>query len=158
VSENVGIDSSCEAGVTLGTFTREGAHPVIPILVTRRYLESTLGSTLPSFAGEWDAQRRAFPPESPPGESEFLASLRAHVVGLLAHGHVAETSRFFYALERMLSEADPILRELLERDLVATLAAECRQAAIDARRVEPYLGARTRAAWTTSTGERRGDD
>ena len=127
--------------------------------MTRRFLESTLGSTLPSFAAEWSAQRRAFPPESPPGEAEFLASLRAHVVHLLAEGRVAETSRFFYALERMLSEADPMLRELLERDLVITLAADCRQAAIDSRRVDPYLGARTRAAWTTSsTGERPGDD
>lgn len=116
--------------------------------MTRRYLESMLGSTLPSFAGEWAAHRRAFPPESQPGEAEFLASLRAHVVHLLAEGRVAETSRFFYALERVLEEADPILQELLERDLVATLAEECRLAAIDARRVEPYLGKRTRAAWT----------
>jgi hypothetical protein len=114
-----------------------------------------LGSTLPPFLREWDAQRRAFPPDAPPGDAEFLASLRAHVVHLLLEGRVAETSRFFYALERLLGEADPILRELLERDLVATLAAECRLTAIDSRRVEPYLGTRTRAAWMTATpGER----
>jgi len=116
--------------------------------VSRRYLESTLGGTLPSFADEWDAQRRAFPPDSPPGDADFLASLRAHVVRLLAGGRVAETSRFFYTLERLLTEADPILRDLLERDVVAALAADCQHAAIEARRVEPYLGTRTRAAWT----------
>ena len=118
--------------------------------MTRRFLESTLGGTLPSFAADWDAQRRAFPPEAPPGDGDFLASLRAHVVHLLADGRVAETSRFFYSLERLLTEADPILRDLLERDLVAALAADCRHAAIDARRVEPYLGPRTRGAWTRS--------
>ena len=115
--------------------------------MSRRFLESALSGTLPSFAAEWDALRRAFPPESPPGDADFLASLRAHVVRLLAEGRVAETSRFFYSLERLLTEADPILRDLLERDLVAALAADCRHAEIDARRVEPYLGTRTRAAW-----------
>ena len=115
--------------------------------MTQRYLESTLGGTLPSFAADWAAQRRTFPPDAPPGDADFLASLRAHVVHLLADGRIAETSRFFYALERMLTEADPILRDLLERELVAALAADCRHAAIDSRRVEPYLGTRTRAAW-----------
>ena len=118
--------------------------------MTRRFLESTLGITVPSFLREWDAQRRAFPPEAPPGDAEFLASLRAHLVHLLMEGRVAETSRFFYALERMLGEADPILRDLLERDLIAGLASDCRRAAIDSRRVEPYLGTRTRAAWRPS--------
>jgi hypothetical protein len=127
--------------------------------VTRRFLESTLGITVPSFLREWDAQRRAFPPEAPPGDAEFLASLRAHLVHLLMEGRVAETSRFFYSLERLLGEADPILRELLERDLVAALAAECRLAAIDSRRVEPYLGTRTRAAWRAATpGDRPATD
>ena len=115
--------------------------------MTTRYLETTLGATLPSFAAEWDAHRRAFPPGAPPTDADFLASLRAHVVRLLAEGRVAETTRFFYAIERVLTEADPILRDLLERDLVAPLGRDCRAAAIDARRVEPYLGARTRAAW-----------
>ena len=119
--------------------------------MTRRFLESTLGITLPSFLREWDTQRRAFPPDAPPGDAEFLASLRDHVVHLLMEGRVAETSRFFYALERLLGEADPILRELLERDLVVALAAECRFAAIDSCRVEPYLGTRTRAAWLAAT-------
>jgi hypothetical protein len=106
-----------------------------------------LASTLPSFTDEWDAHRRGYAPGLRPTESEFLATLRAHVVRLLADGRVAETTRFFYALERLLGEADPILRDLLERDLVAALATECQLATIDARRVEPYLGTRTRSAW-----------
>jgi hypothetical protein len=115
--------------------------------------------TLPSFAQEWDAHRRAYPPSSPPGDGEFLATLRSHVLHLLAEGRVAETTRFFYTVERLLGEADPILHDVLERELVSALATECRAAAIDARRVEPYLGSRTRAAWLNpSGGERRGDN
>jgi hypothetical protein len=116
--------------------------------VARSFLESAFTSTLPSFAPDWDAQRRLYPPDAPPSDLDFLASLRTHVVRLLAGGRVAETSRFFYTLERMLADADPVLRQLLERDLIAALATDCRAAAIDARRVEPYLGQRTRAAWT----------
>ena len=106
---------------------------------------------LPSFAADWDAQRRTYPPGTPPSDRDFLASLRAHIVGLVAEGRIAETTRFFYALERLLVDADPVLGDLLERDLIAALAADCRAAAIDARRVEPYLGQRTRSAWTTSS-------
>ena len=127
--------------------------------MARSFLETALVSTLPSFSTEWEAHRRAYPPDSPPSDVDFLATLRAHVVHLLAEGRIAETTRFFYALERLLGEADPVLRALLERDLVAALSTDCRLAAIDARRVEPYLGTRTRAAWTnTSNGERRGDE
>lgn len=115
--------------------------------MARTFLESTLTSTVPSFAAEWDAHRRAYPPGSPPTDAEFLATLRAHVVHLLGEGRVAETTRFFYTLERLLEDADPMLHEVLERDLVTALAAECRRASIDARRVEPYLGKRTRAVW-----------
>jgi hypothetical protein len=122
--------------------------------VARSFLESSLVSTLPSFTAEWEAHRRAYAPGSAPTDADFLATLRAHVVRLLADGRVAETTRFFYALERLLEEADPILHDLLERDLIAALAAECRATAIDARRIEPYLGKRTRAAWME---DRRGD-
>jgi hypothetical protein len=115
--------------------------------MARSYLEATLAGTLPSFAAEWDAHRRAFPPGSAPSDGDFLAAFRVHVVSLLAAGRVAETTRFFYALERLLGEADPILRDLLDRDLIGALAAECRVAGIDARRVEPYLGQLTREAW-----------
>lgn len=118
--------------------------------MARTFLESALGSTLPSFTSEWAALRRTYPPTSPPTDADFLAALRAHVLRLLGEGRVAETTRFFYALERLLEEADPILHELIARDLVAALATECRLAAIDARRVEPYLGTRTRAAWVNT--------
>lgn len=118
--------------------------------MARTFLESTLASTLPSFTSEWEAHRRAYPLGSAPSDADFFAALRAHVVALLGNGHVAETSRFFYTLERLLSEADPILRDLLERDLVSALAIECQHAAIDARRVEPYLGERTRGVWVSA--------
>jgi hypothetical protein len=75
--------------------------------VARSFLESAFTSTLPSFAIDWEVQRRTYPPGSPPSDADFLASLRAHVVRLLGEGRVAETSRFFYALERILGDADP---------------------------------------------------
>src|SRR5262245_42967453 len=108
---------------------------------------------LPSFAAEWAAQRRAFPPGSPPSDADFLAAFRAHVVSLLAGGRVAETTRFFYALERLLGEADPMLRGLLDQDLVRALAVACRLAGIDARHVEPHLGHLTRGVWMNSDTE-----
>ena len=113
----------------------------------RSFLESALAGILPSFAAEWEAHRRAFAPGSPPTDTDLLAALRAHVITLLHEGRVAESTRFFYALERLLGDADPVLRDLLERDLIAPLATECRLANIDTRRFEPYLGDRTRAAW-----------
>lgn len=126
--------------------------------MARSYLETTLASTLPSFAAEWDAHRRVYSPGDGPTDDDFLAALRAHVVGLLADGRVAETTRFFYALERLAGEADPVLRELIDRDLVAALATECRASGIDARRVEPYLGTRTRMVWMNAWNGERGDD
>ncbi len=121
--------------------------------MARSYLESALAGTLPSFATEWDAHRRAYPATSPPGDADFLAAFRAHVVSLLIAGRIAETSRFFYALERLLGEADPILRDLLDRDLVGALAHECQLAGIDSRRVEPYLGHRSRIVWSSPSAE-----
>ena len=117
--------------------------------MARSYLESTLAGTLPSFAAEWDAHRRAYSPTSPPDDAAFLAAFRAHLVSLLSAGRVAETSRFFYALERLLGEADPILRDLLDRDVIRALAIECRLAGIDSRLVEPYLGQRSRVTWSS---------
>ena len=116
--------------------------------MARSFLESARAGILPSFAHEWETHRRAFAPGSPPTDADLLAALRAHVVSLLHDGRVAETTRFFYALERLLGEADPVLRDLLSDDLIAPLAAECRLATIDPRRIEPYLGERTRQAWT----------
>ena len=118
--------------------------------MARSYLESALAGTLPSFAAEWEAHRRAYAPGSPPSDADFLAAFRAHVVSLLAAGRVAETTRFFYALERLLGEADPILRDVLDRDLVRALATECRTAGIDSRRIEPYLGQLTRGVWMSA--------
>ena len=120
--------------------------------VGRSFLESALAGTLASFATEWDARRRAYPPGTSPSDLDFLASLRTHVVQLLSEGRVAETSRLFYALERMLGEADPVLHDVLARDLIAALATECRVAGIDSRRVDPYLGRRTREAWLMADG------
>jgi hypothetical protein len=119
--------------------------------VGRSFLESALVGILPSFAAEWNTHRRAFPPGTAPTDADLLAALRAHVVALLYDGRVAEATRFFYALERLLGEADPVLRDLLDRDLIAPLAAECQLAGVDPRRIEPYLGPRTRAAWTLGT-------
>jgi hypothetical protein len=116
--------------------------------VARTFLETALASALPSLAAAWDAQRRAYPPGAAPSDADFLAFVRAHVVQLLTEGRVAETTRFFYALERVLAEADPILQDLLEHDLVARLATECRLARVDPRHIEPFLGRRTRAAWS----------
>ena len=123
--------------------------------MARSYLESALASTLPSFATEWDAHRRAYSPTLPPDDADFLAAFRAHVVSLLGAGRVAETSRFFYALERLLGEADPILRDLLDREVIRALAVECRLAGIDSRRVEPYLGERSRVIWGSPSSETR---
>ena len=126
--------------------------------MARTFLQTALAGTLPSFAAEWEAHRRAYPPGTVPGDAEFLATFRAHVVSLLADGRVAEATRFFYGLERLLGEADPVLHDVLDRDLVAALATECRLAGIDARRVEPYLGTRTRAVWMNAWNGDRGDD
>ena len=79
--------------------------------MARSYLESTLVGTLPSFAAEWAAHRRAFPPGSPPGDADFLAAFRAHVVSLLATGRVAETTSFFYGLERLWGDAPNVTEE-----------------------------------------------
>lgn len=123
--------------------------------MARSFVESTLLATLPLFAAEWESRRRTYPPESPPPDASFFDALRAHVVQFLAEGRIAETTRFFYSMDRLLDEADPFLRDLLERDVVAALARDCRDAGIDPRRVEPYLGNRARVVWmTTSTGDR----
>ena len=115
--------------------------------MARSYLESALAGMLPSFATEWDALRRAFAPGTAPTDADLLAALRRHVLSLLHDERIAEATRFFYALERLLGEADPILHDLLSSDLVVPLAAEIRLSGIDARRVDPYLGPRTRSAW-----------
>ena len=111
------------------------------------YLESTLVTACPSFAEEWVALRRVYPPEVPPSAKDFLGHLRAHVHRQLAEGRVAETQRLFVAVERLLVGADPILEELLEQSFLGPLAADCQSTALDPRRVVPRLGPRSRAAW-----------
>ena len=115
--------------------------------MTKSYLESALGSACPSFASEWPALRGTYPPHAPPSAEDFLGHLGAHVHRLLSDGRVAETTRLFAAVERLLSGADPILEELLEGRFLGPLAEDCRATALDPRLVLPHLGQRTRAVW-----------
>jgi hypothetical protein len=115
--------------------------------VTKSYLEAALGNACPSFANEWPALRGTYPAHAPPSAEDFLGHLRAHVHRLLTEGRVAETTRLFAAVERLLTGADPILEELLERTFLGPLAADCRATALDPRLVLPHLGQRSRAAW-----------
>jgi hypothetical protein len=115
--------------------------------VSSSYLEATLVAACPSFAEEWGALRRVYPPHVPPSAKDFLGHLRAHVHVLLDGGHVAETQRLFVAIERLLVGADPILEELLEQSFLGPLAADCRDASLDPRLVVPRLGPRSRAVW-----------
>ena len=111
------------------------------------YLESVLAPACPSFLEEWTALRRTYTPDHPPSANDFLGALRAHVVQLLREGRVAESTRLFLTLERLLGEADPILRDLLENDFLAPLAADWRALGLDPHRVRPHLGARARVVW-----------
>ena len=113
----------------------------------RSYLESVLLASCPGFAEEWAMLRATYPPDEPPSAAAFLGALRAHVHQRLTEGRVAEVARLLHTLERVLTEADPILRDLLEDTLIVPLAAACAATAIDPRLVLPHLGPRTRAAW-----------
>ena len=115
--------------------------------MSRSFLESTLGGACPSFMEEWTRLRGTFPPERPPAAPDLLGALRVHVLRLLAEGRVAEVARLFLTVERMLGEADPILRELLEDGFLVPLASDCRQGGLDPRRIRPHLGPRVRAVW-----------
>ena len=111
------------------------------------YLESALTSACPSFRSAWAMMRAGYPPHSPPTAEGFLRALRAHVVHSLEAGRVADVTRLFYAVERLLDGADPVLQELLEDQFLRPLAADCRQSRLDPRLVLPHLGERSRAAW-----------
>lgn len=111
------------------------------------FLESALTGACPSFREEWTLLRQTYPADAPPSARAVLAALRAHLLQQLALGRVAELTRLFYALERLMREADPILEELLVDELIAPLAREHAGAGIDARLIVPHLGRRTRAAW-----------
>mgnify|MGYP006951165167 CR=1 FL=1 len=116
------------------------------------YLESVIVGACPGFADEWAALRRAYPSGVEPDVDDFFAALRAHVEGQLAEGRVTETVRLFYAVERLLRGADPILEELLEERFLVPLAAASRALGLDARLVLPHLGARSRPAWERGWG------
>ena len=111
------------------------------------YLESVLTRACPSFLEEWTELRRTYTPEHPPSAIDFLRALRTHLLQLLREGRVAESTRLFLTLERVLGEADPILRDLLENDLLAPLAADWRALGLDPHRVRPHLGPRARVVW-----------
>ena len=115
--------------------------------MARSFLESALAGAVPTFATEWELQRRAYPAGTAPSTTDFLDALRAHVVGLLAAGRVAETTRLFYAIERLLGDADPVLEELLTREFLARLARDCRVAGIETERIGAYLGVKARRGW-----------
>ena len=120
--------------------------------MARSFLESTFLTACPSFRPQWEAMRRGYGPASEPDAPAFLAALRFHVVGLASVGRAAEFTRFAQMLDRLLSEADPILEELLTEHLVAPLASAVRDGQLAPQVIEPHLGARTRAAWRRHAG------
>jgi hypothetical protein len=120
--------------------------------VARSFLESTFLTACPTFRPSWDAMRRGYEPNAEPDASAFLGALRFHVVGLASVGRVAEFTRFAQTLDRLLAEADPILEDLLDTELVGPLATAVRAGELAPALIEPHLGARTRAAWQRHIG------
>ena len=118
----------------------------------RSFLESTFLTACPSFRPTWEGVRRGYAPGTEPDATAFLGALRFHVVGLASVGRAAEFTRFAQALDRLLADADPILEDLLTEELVAPLATAVRDGELAPQLVEPYLGARTRAAWRRHVG------
>ena len=114
------------------------------------FLERALGSAVPDFERRWREVRRTYPPDAPPSAEEYLGHLVAHTVQALGEGRVAEATRLFLAVERLLADADPVLAELVEVKLMHALAAECREAGIAPALVMPHLGPRSSAAWERS--------
>ena len=112
-----------------------------------RFLESTFLTACPGLRGEWEMLRRARHPDEDASDAELFAVVRSHVLGLLMAGRVAEFARFATAVERLLGEADPILAELVERELLAPLATAVADADVPAGHIVPHLGPRTWAAW-----------
>ena len=120
--------------------------------MARSFLESTFLTACPSFRPQWEAMRRGYGPGSEPDATTFLDALRFHVVGLVSVGRAAEFTRFAQMLDRVLGEADPILEELLNAELVGPLATAVRDGELSPQIIEPHLGARTRAAWRRHVG------
>jgi len=115
--------------------------------MTNTFLESTLLAACPGLRESWDSHRRTFVADNTPDDRALFDAVRRYVVGLLAAGRVAEFSRFARALERMISEADPILYDVLREGLLLPLAHDVRTGGLDDSRVAPYLGPRTALAW-----------
>lgn len=118
----------------------------------RSFLESTFLTACPTFRPSWEALRRSYEPGTEPDASTFLGALRFHVVGLASVGRVAEFTRFAQTLDRLLAEADPILEDLLDLELVGPLAMAVRDGELASALIEPHLGPRTRAAWRRHAG------
>jgi hypothetical protein len=101
----------------------------------------------PGLRESWDAHRRTFATDHPPDDQALFDAVRRHVLGLLREGRVAEFSRFTRGVDRMLSDADPILYELLREGLLRPLAHDVRDAGIARAMVEPHLGERLGLVW-----------
>jgi hypothetical protein len=115
--------------------------------VSGRFVESILLGTCPGLRESWDAHRRTFRPGDPPDDQELMDAVRRYVLGLLAVGRVAEFSRFTSGIERLLSDADPMLYELLREGLLRPLARDVHEAGIPRAIVDPHLGPRLGLAW-----------
>jgi hypothetical protein len=112
-------------------------------------LESTLLGACPGLRERWDGVRRMHGDRAP-DERELLTQVRVYVVELLAGGRAAEFTRFARAVERLLGEADPILAEVLERQLLRPLARDVDDARIAPSLVTPHLGPRVKALFTVN--------
>lgn len=112
------------------------------------YLESSLVAACPGMRESWDAHRRSYASTgSAPTDDELFEVVRLHVIGLLASNRVVEFSAFARAIEQMLTNADPILEELLRGQLVGPLAADVSAAGLPPSSFHYHLGPRMRAAW-----------
>jgi hypothetical protein len=116
------------------------------------YLELELLAACPSFREHWEALRRARHPHEEPSETDFLSALQLHLLGLVIGGRIAEFSRFARSMERLLGEADPVLAELLQEELVRPLASSVSQSRLAPGAVTQYLGPRILSVWRQASG------
>lgn len=115
--------------------------------MTSRFVESIFLAACPGLRESWDARRRTFGANDPPNDQELLDAVRRYVLGLLASGRVSEFSQFTRSIERLLSDADPMLYELLREGLLRPLARDVRDVGIARAIVDPHLGPRLGLAW-----------
>ena len=112
-----------------------------------RFLELILLAACPELRETWDAHRGTFGTNGVPDDQVLLDAVRRHVLGLLQEGRVAEFSRFTRGIERLLSDADPVLYDLLREGLLRPLVRDVREAGIARAMIEPHLGERLGLAW-----------